>query len=101
MKKFGFKIALSCTALAASAATLATTTFAWYTSNAKVSASNITAGTSDTGASTLQISTQLTQNYGSAIDFAKPGFQGSDNNNNLDDSSIDKLLVPVQYGNDG
>lgn len=101
MKKFGFKIALSCVALAASAATLATTTFAWYTSNAKVSASNITAGTSDTGASTLQISTQLTQNYGSAIDFAKADYKGSQNNNNLDDTSIDKLLIPVQYGADG
>ena len=101
MKKFGFKIALSCAALAASAATLATTTFAWYTSNAKVSASNITAGTSDTGASTLQISTQLTQNYGSAIDFAKADYKGAQNNNNLDDTSINTLLVPVQYGNDG
>ena len=101
MKKFGFKIALSCAALAASAATLATTTFAWYTSNAKVSATNITAGTSDTGASTLQISTQLTQNYGSAIDFAKADYKGALNNNNLDDTSINTLLVPVQYGNDG
>ena len=101
MKKFGFKIALSCAALAASAATLATTTFAWYTSNAKVSASNITAGTSDTGASTLQVSTQLTQNYGSSIDFANAAYQGSTNNNNLDNTSIDELLVPVQYGNDG
>lgn len=101
MKKFGFKIALSCAALAASAATLATTTFAWYTSNAKVSATNITAGTSDTGASTLQISTQLTQNYGSAIDFAKADYKGAQNNNNLDDTSINTLLVPVQYGNDG
>ena len=101
MKKFGFKIALSCAALAASAATLATTTFAWYTSNAKVSASNITAGTSDTGASTLQISTQLTQNYGSAIDFSDATYQGSQNNNNLDNGLIDELLVPVQYGNDG
>lgn len=101
MKKFGFKIALSCAALAASAATLATTTFAWYTSNAKVSASNITAGTSDTGASTLQVSTQLTQNYGSSIDFANAAYQGATNNNNLDNSSIDELLIPVQYGNDG
>lgn len=101
MKKFGFKIALSCAALAASAATLATTTFAWYTSNAKVSASNITAGTSDSDASTLQISTMLNQNYGSSIDFSKSAYQGSTNNNNLGDSSIDELLVPVQYGNDG
>ena len=101
MKKFGFKIALSCAALAASAATLATTTFAWYTSNAKVSASNITAGTSDTGASTLQVSTMLTQNYGSSIDFSNAAYQGSSNNNNLDNSTIDELLVPVQYGNDG
>lgn len=101
MKKFGFKIALSCAALAASAATLATTTFAWYTSNAKVSASNITAGTSDTGASTLQVSTQLTQNYGSAIDFSDASYQGSANNNNLNNGMISELLVPVQYGNDG
>jgi len=101
MKKFGFKIALSCAALAASAATLATTTFAWYTSNAKVSASNITAGTSDTGESTLQISTQLTQNYGSAIDFSDPSYQGNANNNNLNNGMISELLVPVQYGNDG
>ena len=101
MKKFGFKIALSCAALAASAATLATTTFAWYTSNAKVSASNITAGTSDTGASTLQISTKLAEGYGSAIDFAQAAYQGSANNNNLDNTSIDELLVPVQYGADG
>jgi hypothetical protein len=101
MKKFGFKIALSCAALAASAATLATTTFAWYTSNAKVTAANITAGTSDTGASTLQISTQLTQNYGSAIDFSQASNKGAANNNNLDNGLISQLLVPVQYGNDG
>lgn len=101
MKKFGFKIALSCAALAASAATLATTTFAWYTSNAKVTASNITAGTSDTGVSTLQLSTKLAENYGTSIDFSNPAYQGTQNNNNLQLNTINELLTPVQYGNDG
>ena len=101
MKKISRKLLLSILSMAFAVVALGTTTFAWYTSNAKVSASNITAGTSDTGASTLQISTKLAEGYGSAIDFAQSAYQGSANNNNLDNTSIDELLVPVQYGADG
>jgi len=56
MKKNLTKLALSGAALAAVAATLGTSTYAWYTTNPTVSANNIVAGTSDTGSSSIFIS---------------------------------------------
>ncbi len=60
------KLLLSCAALAACATTLVSTTFAWYTSNTTVTASNIT-GTSAASGSELLLISQDASNWDTAI----------------------------------
>lgn len=70
MKKFGRKLFLSCAALAACATTLVSTTFAWYTSNTEVKATNISATSSNSvDASSIYIAnpTGYTSNFPSAV----------------------------------
>ena len=55
------KLILSCAALAAVATTAVSTTFAWYTANDEVRATNITAGTQSNADTTLLISTSGAQ----------------------------------------
>jgi len=55
MKKNLTKLALSGVALAAVAATLGTSTYAWYTTNPTVNANNIVGASSDTGSSSIFI----------------------------------------------
>lgn len=70
MKKFGRKLFLSCAALAACATTLVSTTFAWYTSNTEVKATNISATSSNSvDASSIYIAnpTGYTSNFPTAV----------------------------------
>lgn len=74
------KLALSGVALAATAATLATSTYAWYTTNTNVSANGMSATTASTGASSVLISTD-DENWSQSV--------------TLDTSSV-KNLAPIQ-----
>ena len=70
MKKFGRKLFLSCAALAACATTLVSTTFAWYTSNTEVKATDISATSSNSvDASSIYIAnpTGYTSNFPTAV----------------------------------
>jgi hypothetical protein len=82
MKKNLTKLALSGAALAAVAATLGTSTYAWYTTNPTVNANNIVGASSDSGASSIFISKDNT-NWSQTVKFDGTEF------------TADKL-VPVQ-----
>ena len=59
MKKLVRKLALSCFALGACALTLASTTYAWWTTNTEVSANEVTGTASTSGAASIFISSDL------------------------------------------
>lgn len=86
MKKNLTKLALSGAALAAVAATLGTSTYAWYTTNPTVSANNIVASTSDTGSSSIFISKDpgTTKTWSSTVTFGATDFSSS-------------KLIPLSY----
>jgi hypothetical protein len=90
MKKNLVKLALSGAALAAVAATLGTSTYAWYTTNPTVNANNIKAGTSDTGSSSIFISKDpgTTKTWSSTVTFGENDF-----------SSV--KLTPLSYATGG
>lgn len=92
MKKNLTKLALSGAALAAVAATLGTSTYAWYTTNPTVSANNIVAGTSDTGSSSIFISkdSDEAKNWSSSVTLT-----------NADFVSADPSLTPLSYATAG
>ena len=92
MKKNLTKLALSGVALAAVAATLGTSTYAWYTTNPTVSANDIVAGTSDTGSSSIFISKDkgTTKNWSASVKLTSADFVTSN-----------PSLVPVSYGKTG
>ena len=94
MKKNLTKLALSGAALAAVAATLGTSTYAWYTTNPTVSANNIVAGTSDTGSSSIFISKDKS-------DVAKKSWSSKVTLTSSDFMIASPSLVPVSYGNAG
>lgn len=62
------KLALSGVALAATAATLATSTYAWYTSNTTVTANNVSGAAADTGDSSIFVSTDA-KNWSQSVDL--------------------------------
>lgn len=62
------KLALSGVALAATAATLATSTYAWYTTNTDVDANNISGGTAGAADSSIFVSTNGTD-FSQSVDF--------------------------------
>jgi len=76
MKKGLRKLILSGTALAAVAATLGTSTYAWYTTNPTVSANNIVGASSDSGSSSIYIAkdTAGTKAWSSSVTFANDDF---------------------------
>jgi hypothetical protein len=76
MKKNLVKLALSGAALAAVAATLGTSTYAWYTTNPTVNANNIIGASADSGASSIFISkdTGNTKNWSQTVKFADNAF---------------------------
>lgn len=82
------KLALSGVALAATAATLATSTYAWYTSNTSVDASNVIAGSADSGDSSILISTTGTGGWSQSVKYAENAF-----------ASVG--LIPLQIQEDG
>ena len=86
MKKNLTKLALSGAALAAVAATLGTSTYAWYTTNPTVNANNIIGASSDTGSSSIFISLDHT-NWSSSVDLASV--------------DLSTVMVPVQYSSAG
>jgi len=76
MKKNLTKLALSGAALAAVAATLGTSTYAWYTTNPTVNANNIVGASADSGASSIFISkdTGNNKNWSQTVKFADNAF---------------------------
>lgn len=90
MKKNLTKLALSGAALAAVAATLGTSTYAWYTTNPTVNANSLKAGTSDTGASSIFISKDsgTPKTWSQTVTFGADDFASS-------------KLVPLSYDEAG
>lgn len=80
------KLALSGVALAATAATLATSTYAWYTSNTSVEAKNVKVSSEATGSSSIFISTDGSK-WSQAVSFEDGAFDST-------------KLVPLQIGTD-
>ena len=71
------KLAMSGVALAAVAATLGTSTYAWYVTNSTATASNIIANTQATSSSNLLISKDGT-NFSSKFAFTAADFNGGE-----------------------
>lgn len=84
MKKLRKKLFLSIAALAVCSATLVSTTYAWYTSNTEVTASNAIGGTAEAGSSSIFISKDNSK-WSSSVEF-----DDADNQNN----SV--TMLPVQ-----
>lgn len=84
MKKLRKKLFLSIAALAVCSATLVSTTYAWYTSNTEVTASNAIGGTAESGSSSIFISKD-NSNWSSSVRFEQP-----DNENHSTN------MIPVQ-----
>lgn len=84
------KLIMSAAALAACAATLTSTTYAWYTANTSVDAKGITGTTADTGASSIQIAKEKEENkkWSSLVNLE------------LSDITNYNKLTPLQYNND-
>lgn len=84
------KLIMSAAALAACAATLTSTTYAWYTANTTVDAKGITGTTAETGSSSIQIAKEKEENkkWSSLVNLELK-----------DISNYDKL-TPLQYNND-
>ena len=76
MKKLTRKLFLSCAALCACAATLVSTTFAWYTTNTSVDASNISSASAGTGDSSIFISLDGSS-FKQSVDFDLSGKNAS------------------------
>jgi len=85
MKKGLSKLILSGAAVAAVAATLGTSTYAWYTTNPTVNANNIVGASSDTGASSIFISKDSgsPKSWSQTVTFAASDFAA-------------KKLIPAQ-----
>lgn len=90
MKKNLTKLALSGVALAAVAATLGTSTYAWYTTNPTVSANNIVGASSDTGSSSIFISkdSEADKDWSASVTFGVTEFASAS-------------MLPLQYANAG
>lgn len=84
------KLIMSAAALAACAATLTSTTYAWYTANTTVDAKGITGTTADTGSSSIQIAKEKDENkkWSSLVNLE------------LSDITNYNKLTPLQYNND-
>lgn len=84
------KLIMSAAALAACAATLTSTTYAWYTANTTVDAKGITGTTAETGSSSIQIAKEKEENkkWSSLVNLESK-----------DITNYDKL-TPLQYNND-
>ena len=88
IKKNLVKLALSGAALAAVAATLGTSTYAWYTTNPTVSANNIVGASSDTGSSSIFISkdSEADKDWSASVTFGDTAFASAS-------------MLPLQYAN--
>lgn len=84
------KLIMSAAALAACAATLTSTTYAWYTANTTVDAKGITGTTAETGTSSIQIAKEEGENkkWSSLVNLE------------LSDITNYNKLTPLQYNSD-
>jgi len=73
MKKGLSKLILSGAAVAACAATLGTSTYAWYTTNTEVKANNVSGASADSGASSIYISANGGTNWYSKVSGTATG----------------------------
>lgn len=104
MKKNLTKLALSGAALAAVAATLGTSTYAWYTTNPTVSANNIIGASSDTGSSSIFISKDSTEKktWSAKVEFAVSDFKKAKANTDpVEYEGFKSNLIPLQYAGTG
>lgn len=102
MKKGLSKLILSGAAVAAVAATLGTSTYAWYTTNPTVSANDILGASSDTGSSSIFISkdSATKKTWSAKVTFTKDAF-GTVDGTSGEITEYTSNLIPVQYANTG
>ena len=87
MKKLMRKLVLSCFALGLAVVTLTTTTFAWYTANASVSATGVQGTTAGEISGSLEISKQPNQGWGPTVEFT-----------GTNEYTVDGTrMIPLQY----
>lgn len=98
MKKLVRKLALSCVALGACALTLASTTYAWWTTNTEVGATNIQGQASTTGDASIFISKDDGLNWAQSVDMTDKMF-AKDENNEVTTTLNFLNLSPVQLVN--
>ena len=96
MKKLTRKLFLSICTLAICAVTLVSTTFAWYTTNTEVSASNINGASAATGTSSLLIS-KNGSDWAQSISFANEVTKDADGNINNVSVGNSSFLVIMNF----